>query len=46
MVSPGDIGMASFVTPPGTLKVLEWVGEVCRVTWLGAEVIANAQTLS
>lgn len=46
MVSPGEIGMASFVTPPGILKVLEFVGEVCRVTRLGEDVIANAQTLS
>jgi hypothetical protein len=40
------MGMASFVTPAGTLKVFEFVGEVWRVTVPGAEVIANAQTLS
>lgn len=46
MVSPGEMGMASLVTPERTLKDFEFVGDVWSVTVPGAEVIANAQTLS
>ena len=46
MVSPGEMGIASFVIPLRTLKDFEFVEEVWRVTVHGAEVIASAQTMS
>jgi len=46
MVPPGVIGIASFETPAGTLKVFELVGDTESVTVDGAVVITTAQTAS
>lgn len=46
MVPPGVMGIASFETPAGTLKVLKLVGDTESVTVDGAVVITTAQTAS